>query len=173
MAPGRPVKARAEAAVGGGRPAPRADVADRAAPRRRAERARSYLLFEEDSFLDLGERADLIRRLLRSPVAADYFGVVLDLLNASSPDELRNLFWDGELNKLLMSTIPQGHPHHKDLLGFVQQRFRPPSAVPRIMGIAEVRPIDRPFQPDMIARSLENSSARANLTPEQFYAAVS
>ncbi len=164
-----------------------ADLLRLAETERRVEEARSYLAAEQD--LTERERRDLLRNLLGGQATHNALNAALDLLFASSPDDLRRLFEDDRLAAQLSSAIPPGHWLHEKLSKFTTERFAvPPRQTARpaslpifvpILGAPFSQPIprpvplaDRPFSPKMIDPSLK-FGVDSDLTPEQLEAAVS
>ncbi len=105
----------------------------------------------------------------------------LDLLHASDPAELTQLFRSGRLAERLLARIPAGHQLHGELSRFVAQRFgagvRPGlllSSGTRHGGGTPVRiPLqERPFRPELISSALAGVKVKSRLTRAQLDEAI-
>ena len=140
----------------------------------RVRRARSYLAAAQN-LTELQRRA-LIWNLLGGLATGDALSAVLDLLLASSPDDLGRLFEDGRLAERLHSAIPAGHSLHGKLAEFTAERFgeRPERLTRRVFQhhrgklVRSFEPrvprADRTFSPKMIDPSL-GADVDGTLTP--------
>ena len=142
------------ARTGGSRHVTHAHLEELLSASGRVEQVRAYLAAEPGADLDVQQRGELIWQLLRGLVTDSSLDAVLDLLRASSPDDLRVLFQDGlQLGPRLLSEIPIRHPLRGKLEQFVQERLDVP-ATPLTRWGHHWGLLDRPFRPWMIDSSL-------------------
>jgi hypothetical protein len=138
--------------------------------------ARDYLAATAD--LTERQRRDLIWNLLRGLATDNALSAVLDLLNASSPDERGELFGDRRLAERLLSVIPKRHQLRGKLTEFFRESFdtEPEQMALGTMQHMRGRPIPdplagQPFSPNLIDPSLP-ADVVSKLTPQQFEAAI-
>jgi hypothetical protein len=131
---------------------------------------RSYLAAAPGADLTARQRRNLTWNLLGGLVTDSDLDAVLDLLRASSPDDLQMLFQDGGLAAKLSSAIPGRHPLRGKLNEFVVARFdvNDLNALTRLDGW---QVLDSGFRPEMIDPSLPDRTEQ-HLGQGQFLVAM-